>query len=61
MKKKALFFKLDIAKAFESVSWEYLLELLQDLGFSVRWQDWINLLLTTSNSSFLLNGAAGKK
>uniref|UniRef100_A0A453N3K7 Reverse transcriptase domain-containing protein n=1 Tax=Aegilops tauschii subsp. strangulata TaxID=200361 RepID=A0A453N3K7_AEGTS len=28
------------AKAFDSVSWEYILELLQHLGFSARWRDW---------------------
>lgn len=33
-KKPALLLKLDIAKAFDSLSLEYLLELLQRLGFS---------------------------
>lgn len=28
-KKSALFFKLDIVKAFDSVSWEYMLNLMQ--------------------------------
>jgi hypothetical protein len=32
----ALFFKLDIRKAFDSVRWEYLLDLLQRRGFSAR-------------------------
>jgi endonuclease/exonuclease/phosphatase family metal-dependent hydrolase len=33
----ALLLKLDISKAFDSVSWEYLLELLQYHGFPARW------------------------
>lgn len=33
-KTPALLLKLDIACAFDSVSWEYILELLQHLGFS---------------------------
>ena len=36
-KTPALLIKLDIAKAFDNISWEYLLELLQALGFSARW------------------------
>ena len=60
-KTPALLIKLDIAKAFDNVSWEYLLELLQALGFSARWRDWLTMLLSTSTSSFLLNGAECKK
>lgn len=59
-KKPALLFKLDIAKAFDSVSWDYLLELLQRLGFSARWRGWISLLLSSASSSCLLNGIAGR-
>lgn len=29
----AVFLKLDIAKAFDSIRWDYLLSLLQHLGF----------------------------
>uniref|UniRef100_A0A8R7TQX5 Reverse transcriptase domain-containing protein n=1 Tax=Triticum urartu TaxID=4572 RepID=A0A8R7TQX5_TRIUA len=60
-KTPALLLKLDIAKAFDSVSWEYILELLQRLGFPPRWRDWIALLLATSSSSCLLNGIPGNK
>ena len=58
-KKKALFFKLDIAKAFDSVSWEYLLELMQKMGFPPRWRNWIALLLSSASSSCMLNGTQG--
>lgn len=57
--KPALLFKLDIEKAFDLISWDYLLELLQCLGFTVRWRDWISLLLSMASSSCLLNGDAG--
>lgn len=59
-KKKALFFKLDIAKAFDSVSWEYLLELKQKMGFPPRWRNWIALLLSSATSACLLNGTQGQ-
>lgn len=38
-KQLALFVKLDISKAFDSVNWPYLLEVLQALGFQQRWRD----------------------
>jgi hypothetical protein len=37
-KTPALFLKLDIAKAFDSISWEYPLEVLERLGFGARWR-----------------------
>lgn len=58
-KEQALFLKLDIAKAFDSVLWSYMLELLQRLGFGNRWREWITTLLSTTTSRFLLNGALG--
>jgi hypothetical protein len=54
-----LLFKLDIAKAFDSVSWEYLLQMLQHRSFSTRWRNWLSILLSTSASSVRLNGIQG--
>jgi hypothetical protein len=36
-KKPSLMIKIDFARAFDSVSWTYLLDLLQQLRFSTRW------------------------
>jgi mannosylglycoprotein endo-beta-mannosidase len=55
----ALLFKLDISKAFDTVSWEYLLELLEHRGFSNRWREWLTLIFTSSHSTVLLNGSEG--
>jgi mannosylglycoprotein endo-beta-mannosidase len=52
--------KLDITKAFDSVSWEYLLELLSRRHFPQRWLDWLAIILRTSSSSILLNGCPGE-
>lgn len=57
----ALFIKLDISKAFDSVSWSYLLDILSYLGFGLRWHNWISSLWCTTSFSFLLNGAPGRK
>jgi hypothetical protein len=40
-KTPTLLFKLDIAKAFDSIRWEYILTLLEHLGFPIRWWGWI--------------------
>jgi hypothetical protein len=50
---------MDIFKAFDSVSSEYLLELLQRRGFLERWHNWLALLLSSSSSSVRLNGVKG--
>lgn len=52
----AVFLKLDIAKAFDSIRWDYLLLLLHRLGFPTRWCDWTAVILSTSSSRILLNG-----
>jgi hypothetical protein len=48
--------KLDIAKAFDSIRWEYILTLLEHLGFPIRWRGWIATILSTSTSRVILNG-----
>jgi hypothetical protein len=55
----ALLLKLDIRKAFDSVSWEYILDLLQRRGFPHRFRNWIAALFSTATSRVLLNGIAG--
>ena len=53
--------KLDIAKAFDSVRWDYLLDLMQRMGFPSRWRAWASLILSTTTSRVLLNGIPGKE
>lgn len=54
-----LFLKLDIHKAFDTVNWSYLLELMQAMGFGQRWREWISILFCTATSVVLLNGQHG--
>jgi hypothetical protein len=58
-KKEGLFLKLDILKAFDSMRWDFLMEVLQQFGFGAKWRNWISVLLSSCSSSVLLNGSRG--
>ncbi|XP_059437358.1 uncharacterized protein LOC132170396 [Corylus avellana] len=49
--------KLDMAKAFDSMEWDFLLKILNLLGFHPTWVQWIHQCITTSSFSILLDGA----
>jgi hypothetical protein len=36
-----LFIKLDISKAFDTMNRSYLLDIMDFLGFGMRWKNWI--------------------
>ena len=55
-KQPALFIKLDILKAFDSIGWQYLLDVLTALGFNTKWRNWISSILGSSSSRILING-----
>jgi hypothetical protein len=51
--------KLDISKAFDSIRWDYILSLLQHMGFLTRWRNWLAVIFSTASSQILLNGIPG--
>jgi hypothetical protein len=53
--------KLDISKAFDSVAWPFLMEVLQHLGFGQVWRDIISGLLASSSTQVLMNGIPGER
>ena len=57
IKKKFLIFKVDFEKAYDSVSWDYLDQIMQFMGFGIRWRLWTSGLFKNSKSSVLLNGS----
>jgi hypothetical protein len=59
-KQPGLFLKLDIAKAFDFVRWDFLMEVLKHFGFGPKWRCWVSTLLSTASTSVPLNGARGK-
>jgi hypothetical protein len=53
--------KLDIARAFDSISWSFLFEVLRRMGFGERFLKWIALLLYTANTRVMVNGVSGER
>jgi hypothetical protein len=48
--------KLDISKAFDLVSWPFLLEVLKHLGFGPFWCNLLSKMLKSSSTRVLVNG-----
>jgi hypothetical protein len=53
--------KIDLTKAFDSVAWPFLLEVLDHAGFPARWRDWISTMLYTASTKVLVNGRPGER
>jgi hypothetical protein len=58
-KEPRVMLKLDIARAFDSVSWGFLMEVLQKIGFGPRFREMVSLLLATASTRVMLNGEPG--
>ncbi|GJY43059.1 RNA-directed DNA polymerase, eukaryota [Tanacetum coccineum] len=56
-RKKTMIFKFDFEKAYNSVRWDYLDDVLNKFGFGSKWRDWIHNCLHSSKGSILVNGS----
>nr|GEY73167.1 RNA-directed DNA polymerase, eukaryota, reverse transcriptase zinc-binding domain protein [Tanacetum cinerariifolium] len=56
-KSKAMIFKVDFKKAFDSARWDYLDDALNKFGFGVKWRKWIQGYISFSVGSILINGS----
>ncbi|GJY49029.1 RNA-directed DNA polymerase, eukaryota [Tanacetum coccineum] len=54
---RAMFFKVDFAKAYDSVRWDYLIDVLEAFGFGFTWCQWIRGLCFFAKASVLVNGS----
>ncbi|GJT83028.1 RNA-directed DNA polymerase, eukaryota [Tanacetum coccineum] len=56
-KKQSLIFKVDFEKAYDSVRWDFLDDILKKFGFGEKWCKWIQSCLRSSRGSILINGS----
>ncbi|XP_057862719.1 uncharacterized protein LOC131071037 [Cryptomeria japonica] len=55
-KEKAMLIKLDMSKAYDRVSWEFLQKTLLAFGFAEEWVNWVLSCVTSASFSVLING-----
>ncbi|GJX38579.1 RNA-directed DNA polymerase, eukaryota [Tanacetum coccineum] len=56
-KTQSMIFKVNFEKAFDSVCWDFLDDILKKFRFGSRWRDWIQSCLNSSRGSLLVNGS----
>jgi hypothetical protein len=48
--------KLDLARAFDTISWPFLFEVLRQYGFNDMFLDWLAQLFSSASTRVLING-----
>ena len=56
-KLQGVILKLDFEKAYDTINWEYVLDLMDLMGFGQKWCAWIKECISTPQVSILVNGS----
>ena len=56
-KESGLVCKLDIEKAYDSISWEFVFQVMDSMGFGNQWLSWIKWCVSTASFPVLFNGS----
>ncbi|GKG09710.1 cysteine-rich receptor-like protein kinase, partial [Tanacetum coccineum] len=56
-KKNSLIFKVDFEKAYDSINWRFLVDIMKKMGFGNKWCNWVHSCLRSSSMSILVNGS----
>ncbi|XP_071715046.1 uncharacterized mitochondrial protein AtMg01250-like [Rutidosis leptorrhynchoides] len=52
-----MLFKVDFEKAFDCLNWNFLMEVMESMGFGAKWRNWIFACLKSASVSILVNGS----
>ncbi|GAU10511.1 hypothetical protein TSUD_420810, partial [Trifolium subterraneum] len=55
--KELIMFKVDFEKAYDSVDWDYLNDVMTNMNFPTKWRGWIMECITSASASVLVNGS----
>ncbi|KAJ9549873.1 hypothetical protein OSB04_022416 [Centaurea solstitialis] len=58
---KLMLFKVDFEKAFDSVNWDFLISIMEQMGFGCKWCDWIKGCISSASISVLINGSPSEE
>ncbi|XP_043717741.1 uncharacterized protein LOC122665656 [Telopea speciosissima] len=53
---ESLGLKLDVQKAYDTLEWQFLFDVLEKFGFHAKWIYWIHQILDSTRLSILING-----
>lgn len=56
-KKDCMVFKIDFARVYDCVDWNFLRNMLKSMGFGIWWMKWMESTVFTSIMSILVNGS----
>ncbi|RVW74330.1 LINE-1 retrotransposable element ORF2 protein [Vitis vinifera] len=56
-KESGVLCKLDLEKAYDRINWDFLLSVMQRMGFGEKWIGWIRWCISTASFSVLVNGS----
>ena len=52
-KEKGLIFKVDFEKAYDSINWSFIIDIMKRMGFRSKWCKWIEICLKSATMSIL--------